>query len=374
MDAWLLPRARLADLLSTLQGQGFSVIAPTVREGAVVYEAITSESDLPIGLRDVQEPGRYRLERRDDEAVFGYAAGASSVKRHFHVPEERLFRVHREGKSLRFTPDPLPARKLALFGARGCDLAALRLQDRVLLTDLHRDERYASRRQNVLVVAVHCGAPSGSCFCTSMGTGPRADGPWDLALTELVQGEHRFVVETGSAAGLLLVRELGLAEASVLDRVRAARVPVQAAAEISRRLPTEGLAARLAANPEHPRYADVASRCTSCTSCTMVCPTCFCTTVEDFTELDGNGAERRRRWDSCFTLEFSYLHGGSVRQSTASRYRQWLTHKLSTWHEQFGSSGCVGCGRCITWCPSGIDITEEAGAITQGGVAARKTE
>ena len=62
-------------------------------------------------------------------------------------------------------------------------------------------------------------------------------------------------------------------------------------------------------------------------------------------------------------MEFSYIHGGSVRTEAKSRYRQWITHKLSTWHDQFGSSGCVGCGRCITWCPVGIDITAEVAAI-----------
>jgi len=95
----------------------------------------------------------------------------------------------------------------------------------------------------------------------------------------------------------------------------------------------------------------------------MVCPTCFCSTVEDTTDLSGLHAERWRKWDSCFTLDFTYIHGGSIRREGASRYRQWITHKLAHWHDQFGSSGCTGCGRCITWCPVGIDITEEARAI-----------
>jgi Fe-S oxidoreductase len=99
----------------------------------------------------------------------------------------------------------------------------------------------------------------------------------------------------------------------------------------------------------------------------MVCPTCFCTTVEDVSDVTGDHAERWRRWDSCFTLGFSYIHGGSIRNSGKARYRQWMTHKLASWIDQFGTSGCVGCGRCITWCPVGIDITEEARAIRDGG-------
>jgi Fe-S-cluster-containing hydrogenase component 2 len=109
----------------------------------------------------------------------------------------------------------------------------------------------------------------------------------------------------------------------------------------------------------------VAERCLTCGNCTMVCPTCFCTTTEDLTDLADGSGQRSQRWASCFETDFSYLHGGSVRVSGESRYRQWITHKLSTWHDQFGSSGCVGCGRCIAWCPTGIDITAEVGRLAE---------
>jgi sulfhydrogenase subunit beta (sulfur reductase) len=132
---------------------------------------------------------------------------------------------------------------------------------------------------------------------------------------------------------------------------------------MGRTMDTKGIKELLYRNYENPRWDDVAKRCLTCGNCTMVCPTCFCTTVEDITDLTGEHVERWRKLDSCFTMDFSYIHGGSVRSSPRARYRQWMTHKLATWIDQFGTSGCVGCGRCITWCPVGIDITEETGAI-----------
>ncbi len=130
-----------------------------------------------------------------------------------------------------------------------------------------------------------------------------------------------------------------------------------------RHLDTTDIHDLLLNNLEHPRWAEVAERCLSCANCTMVCPTCFCASVEEVSDLSGDNVRRERAWDSCFTMEHSYTNTGTVRKTTASRYRQWLTHKLATWSDQFGTSGCVGCGRCVTWCPVAIDLTEEVAAI-----------
>jgi ferredoxin len=144
----------------------------------------------------------------------------------------------------------------------------------------------------------------------------------------------------------------------------AARAAVaEAEQHMGRSMPATGLRELMAGSYDAARWDDVASRCLTCGNCTLACPTCFCTAVEDVTDLSGDHADRWQHWASCFDLDFSYLHGGPVRASARSRYRQWLTHKLGTWHDQFGSSGCVGCGRCIVWCPVGIDITEEVTAL-----------
>ncbi len=254
--------------------------------------------------------------------------------------------------------------RYAFIGVRSCDLHAIAIQDRVFIGDRHVDEDYEARRRDAFIVAVNCAKAGGTCFCVSMGTGPKASSGFDLAFTEFLDDAgHRFLVEVGSARGAEVLAELEHRSAQEADERLAEEELERTAASMGRTLDTDGIKELLYANAEHPRWDEVAERCLTCGNCTLACPTCFCSTVEDVTDLTGSEAERTRQWDSCFTFDHSYIHGGSVHASGRSRYRQWMTHKLASWIDQFGSSGCVGCGRCITWCPVAIDITEEAGAI-----------
>jgi formate hydrogenlyase subunit 6/NADH:ubiquinone oxidoreductase subunit I len=243
-------------------------------------------------------------------------------------------------------------------------LHAIAVQDKVFMNGKYVDPVYKSRRENIFIVAVNCGQAGGACFCVSMNTGPQATSGFDLALTEVLQNDrHYFVVEVGSEQGAAILRDVPHQTASEAEKAVVEKIVANTTAQMGRSLNTIGIKDLLYRNAEHPRWDEVATRCLSCANCTMVCPTCFCTTVEDVTDLTGEHAERWRKWGSCFTMDFSYIHGGSVRPSVKARYRQWLTHKLASWIDQFGVSGCVGCGRCITWCPAGIDITEEVRAI-----------
>lgn len=354
----------LGDLLRALARDGYTLVGPTVRDGAIVTSEIVGLEDLPRGMTEVQDAGTYRLERCDEpSALFGYSVGPQSYKQLFFVPRLELVRLRRkDGRTLHVEEPHIAPPRIALIGARSCDLHAIAIQDRTFLEGPVVDTDYASRRQEVFVVAVHCARAGGTCFCTSMNTGPRATFGFDLALTELFE-PHRFVVEAGSERGAAHLARLSAGIAPDDDVRRADAIVAETARAMGRRMDTTNIKELLYRNAEHPRWDDVAERCLACTNCTLACPTCFCSSVEDTSDLAGETAERHRRWDSCFTLDHSYLHGGSVRASTRSRYRQWLTHKLASWIDQFGTSGCVGCGRCITWCPVGIDITEEVAAI-----------
>jgi sulfhydrogenase subunit beta (sulfur reductase) len=358
--------AGLERLIEVLSKRGFHVLGPILRDGAIVYDRLASIADLPAGWTDEQDGGTYRLRRRSDNALFGYAVGPYSWKKFLFPPVQRLWRARREGEGFEMKAETSTEPRYAFFGVRPCELQAIEVLDRVFGKDTHIDPLYLSRRENIFVVAVNCGHAGGTCFCVSMQTGPRATFGYDLVLTEVVgNGSHYFVLETGSEAGTEIMSEIPYREAQDEEVAAADRVLYDTAGRMGRELETPGIKELLYRNYENPRWEDVAKRCLTCANCTFVCPTCFCSTVEDVTDLGGEHAERWRPWDFCFTMDFSYIHGGSVRSSTKSRYRQWMTHKLATWIDQFGTSGCVGCGRCITWCPVGIDITEEARAIRE---------
>lgn len=350
-------------MLTALHEKGYRVIGPTVRDDAIVYDDIAATADLPVGWTDQQGGGTYRLTERDDDALFGYNVGPTSWKRFLFPPTVDLLQIERRDGSLSFTPAGQEPTKLAFIGVRACELAAIAIQDKVFLYPGHEDRTYAGRRSGVFIVAVNCGTAGETCFCSSMGTGPACDSGYDVVLTEILTGgSPEYVIEAGSPAGESLLDDLPGREASTRDQENVLAAIAQAEAEMGLFMDTEGIRDLLVENPEHPRWDDVAARCLTCGNCTLACPTCFCSTTVDTVSLDGVGT-RSRIWDSCFGLDFTGLHGHPVRSSIRSRYRQWMTHKLATWHDQFGTSGCVGCGRCITWCPVGINITEEVAAI-----------
>ncbi len=357
----------LQALVDVLGGMGFTVLGPTVRDGAVVPGRVASIDDLPRGWGDRQEPGSYRLARRADEALFGFAADAVSWKSVLFPSRELIWEGRRTEEGFEVEAGESPGRlgdpPYAVLGIRSCDLHAVAIHDRVLRDRAYPDTRYAARREGAFLVTVVCSDPSGTCFCVSMGTGPRADAGYDLALTELLGGQHTFIAHAGSERGAAVLDRLPSRPVEDRDVQAADDVVDRSVQHMGRSMDTTDIRTLLYDNADHARWDDVASRCLSCGNCTMVCPTCFCTSVEDHTSLSGEETERWRIWDSCFTSDFSYMHGGSVRSSAKSRYRQWMTHKLASWIDQFGTSGCVGCGRCLTWCPVGIDITEEVAAI-----------
>jgi len=353
---------RLDSLIKALRKGGYKTIGPKAQDGAVVLEEITSARELPLGLVDDQQPGSYRLSKAKKPAYFDFTHGSQTWKRYLFPPKEKLWTAVKAAKGFEVQSE-VDAPKYAFIGVRACELHAIQIQDKVFVEGEYTTTGYKTRRERALIVAVNCRRAGGTCFCASMNTGPKVGDGFDLVLSELTKkGTHEFLVESGSAQGEKILAKLDGRPATNADFKAVQKAADKTAKSMGRDMPGDATKV-LADNLESPRWQEIAKRCLDCANCTMVCPTCFCSTTTDTTSLDGENAERWRSWDSCFTLDFSYIHGGAIRRDNAQRYRQWITHKLTHWHDQFGTSGCVGCGRCITWCPVGIDITAEVRAI-----------
>jgi ferredoxin len=350
----------LQAVLDRLKTMGYRVLGPTIAEAAVVYADLDSVQQIPVGYIDEQEGGTYRLVKTAKGNWFDYVVGPHSLKNYLFPPKITVLQTIRLKGAWQMTT-PVPAEKpLAFIGARSCELHALAVQDRVFLSGPFVDPDYQARRQGLFILAVNCGRAAATCFCTSMNTGPAVASGADLSLFELA--DH-FVIDVCSERGREAMMDTAWRPCNNQEIEAARKVPTQAEAQIRRKLDTAGIRDLLLGNLEHPRWDDVAKRCLACTNCTMVCPTCFCSSVSEVSDLTGEHTSRERQWDSCFTEDHSHMSHGAIHPSTRAKYRQWLTHKLASWIDQFGTSGCVGCGRCITWCPVGIDLTEEVAAI-----------
>lgn len=360
-----LPHSRLQDLIDALEQAGFSCVGPQIRDEAILYDVLKKATQLPWGVRDHQSPGEYRLEKIDEKKAFSWANGPQAIKPILFKPRETVWRVKRnETGKLEFIPCAADETPIAIIGARACDIAAMTIQDTVFLAKDKSDVRYEERRKSLFIVGVNCTYSSNNCFCVSAGTGPHITHTYDMVMTEL---EHGFMIKSGSERGQTILTTLNLQAANDIQSQDAITAVNNAAQMQTKRIPFDNkreLRDLLFANLNHQRWDDVAERCLSCGNCTSVCPTCFCHSEADKPSLDGQSSEHQREWDSCFTAGFSEMGGKPIREKTGQRYRQWLTHKVGSWFDQFGTSGCVGCGRCMTWCPVGIDITEELAAIS----------
>ncbi len=373
IGTWLkLEKPNLQQLIDVLRDSGYRVVGPQVQDEAIVLSDLGSVEQLPIGMIDEQDGGYYRLRADEEAGWFDFVVGPQSLKPFVLPPRETLLSLQNTGTGWQVKTTEVDEPPVAVLGVRGCDLNALAIMDRVFLGGPHVDPRYRRRRESLFLVGVHCRRAAPTCFCHSLHSGPALPAGFDLGLSEL---DECFLVEVGSQAGARIAeqldgeppghREIARARAATraLEQRMKARKSATRSTDQGRWLDTHNIRQRLLSNLEDPRWDEVAERCLACANCTMVCPTCFCTTVEEVADLSGENVQRQRRWESCFTWEHSYTAAGPVHPNTKSRYRQWLTHKLASWIDQFDTSGCVGCGRCITWCPVGIDLTEEAAAI-----------
>lgn len=360
-----LKKSHLNILFGRLK-ESHRLIGPRIEAGVIILGEMDTH-DIPAGYEDRQEAGGYRLVKGERPEIFSFSPGPDSFKRFLHPPVSELFSFRKSRSGITIVPSVRGEKPPAFIGVRACDLSALKLYDRIFLDGPVRDERYASLRSGAIVIALNCSFPGDNCFCSSMGTGPKVTYGYDIVLSEL---KDWFLIEAGTDRGQDFLTRLTTEEATDGDLNEKAERIEACRRAMKKSIRADELPALIYRSLNHPHWADIAGRDLECGNCTQVCPTCFCNSTYDLVrlsqvsrDLSGVSGARVRKWDSCFSRNFARVHGGNFRPSREARYRHWMSHKLAYTMEQFGLTGCVGCGRCITWCPAGIDITTELEAL-----------
>lgn len=356
----------------------YRIIGPRKENDVIILSEIDF-NDIPAGYRDIQGPGTYRLnppESGGERTTFSFSVGPDSFKRFLRPPHmERLFTFKKSKRGISINPSIKEEKPLAFVGARACDIAALKKLDKVFLEGVSRDTSYSALRKDLLIIGVNCIYPGNNCFCHSMETGPELKDIFDIAITEL---DGYFILEAGTAMGEKIMDGLPSEKINNNDIEAKNSAAEHCIKMMKKSVRLSELPRVIYRNLEHPRWSDIAGRDLECGNCTQVCPTCFCNSSFDYMLLQGISKKatdisgvKVRTWDSCFSTNFARVHGGNFRPSRRARYRHWMSHKLAYSIEQHGSSDCVGCGRCITWCPAGINITEELKAIRKETVSSK---
>ncbi|HDJ51540.1 MAG TPA: hypothetical protein ENF25_05010 [Thermoprotei archaeon] len=338
----------LRKLFDLLRLKGYRVVGPKLRNNVIRLEELMSFDEMPYGYTDSQSPGRYRLVKSDGES---FRVGPDSLKKYLYPPELVIFSVTKDWK-IREPEFYYP--KTAFFGIKPCDMASVLIMDRV--QGAGGDPYYLRARENSIFIVENCLTPGETCFCGTMGTGPEVKEGFDISYT-LIQEDNLVLFRYGSDTGLELLTSLDLEPAPPEIEIKYRRMMREAKEHAQAPFTIDDVPDLLEHSLNDEIWKKVSEKCLGCANCNMVCPTCFCFDVIDEPELDGS-SKRVRIWDGCHSYIYAEIAGANLRKDLWARYRHWVLHKFNYWQTQFGTLGCVGCGRCITWCPAGIDLRQ----------------
>ncbi len=322
----VFPKSRFPDFFAVMRSFG-TVYAPVrVSEQSFSFKEVNAPNEIAFeALRTILPP-----------------------KKFFFREHERILAYSEDGiKEVRPTPAPQ-----VLFGLHPCDLAGLGIMDKIFLNQ-PEDTHYSARRKSSLLVGLSC-LPDKYCFCKSMETDSPSSN-YDLFLTDL---DGHYFVQIDTANGLTLVEsDRDLFSRPTVEQKQAFKnfwTSRQKAFE--RGFESENLPAIVDMEWENKVWDDLGNRCLSCGNCTFVCPSCYCFDMIDIASLHADRGERVREWDSCQLVGFAKVAGDyNFRPGPVDRLKFWYRHKLHGFEDPYVLPTCVGCGRCTTSCPSGID-------------------
>jgi len=344
----------LTQIVAVLMAEGYTVIGPKDKKLALNLEKLSSPDELALGFVSEEKEGYYRLKPAKTLAIDA-AKPMNSPKYYTEKANQLLYTASQVNNQWEFKTAVVEPEPIAFFGLNACDVASLYILDLTFKQEF-KDPVYEKNRQAVqFVVGVNCTHPGNNCFCSTYNTGPRLTYPYDLGLTCL--GET-YLVEAGSQKGKEVLAKLKSEPASQAHLQQKETLLEKAKKQMSKAFNLKKACQVLADNYEHPYWDEPSERCLSCANCINVCPTCYCYQIYRRANLSADEVAVFRSLDACHHLEFAAVHGGNFRPRRVDRLRHWVNHKIFWTIEQYGVPGCVGCGRCITWCPTAIDITE----------------
>lgn len=297
------------------------------------------------------------------EAPDGKVRTRNSIKKFIHPQKEVMFNytTHAAKEDCNLLHEVMPEGKTAVFGVSSCDARSVVLNGLVFVNDptnFAQCPYYDARWTNTVFIGLACNEPCAVCFCHATGGHPHGEEGLDIQLVDM--GDEYLVkvlTEKGQAvAGLFDMKPAGDGiKAGAADKAKAALEAMPKDLKMGQAVGVDQMDVF-----DLPVWDDMAARCLNCGVCTFVCPTCYCFDIQD--ENKGTDGQRYRLWDSCMFPLYSYhASGHNPRPTKTERLRQRFMHKLNyfpTRHED--KLSCVGCGRCVLYCPVNIDIREVA--------------
>ena len=330
MEKRLIKKDALAGIVKKI-GEELTVFAPVKVEDNVLFKVL----------------------EKGEEPLTVYANTKNAPKNVFFPRTEVMMRYTRTTKGVELKSEDVDARDAVLFGVRPCDARSFALLDMLFDQEKYKDPYYIEKRAKTAVVTLACSHPPyTSCFCTSVGGHPVDKTGSDVLLTDL---GDQYLAEFLTAKGENLVKYFGDAKADGAAEQKKEAIVAQAGGEIKSKIPAKEIKPILDVNFEHPFWNTIYQKCLACGTCTYLCPTCHCFDISD--EMKYDDGRRLRNWDSCmFALFTKETSGHNPRQSQKERWRQRTMHKFKYYVDNFDAIACVGCGRCVMYCPVNIDI------------------